>query len=93
MIDVKGECAIDRSRVVVHIRPFNHLKTLYGSCFMLARKTLTINSERRKYILNFKSEKSGLAKHHQNIDDTKKSLIKIRPKNTVVTSLKLHCIP
>ena len=33
--DVK-ECAIDRSRVVVHIRPFKLLKTLYGSCFMLA---------------------------------------------------------
>ena len=48
MIDVK-ECAIDRSRVVVHIRPFKLLKTLYGSCFMLARKNLLINSERRKY--------------------------------------------
>ena len=47
MIDVK-ECAIDRSRVVVHIRPFKLLKTLYGSCFMLARKTLPINSGRRK---------------------------------------------
>ena len=48
MIDVK-ECAIDRSRVVVHIRPFKLLKTLYVYCFMLAKKTRPINSERRKY--------------------------------------------
>ena len=48
MIDVK-ECAIDRSRVVVHIGPFKLLKTLYGSCFMLARKPVPINSGRRKY--------------------------------------------
>ena len=37
MIDVK-ECAIDRSGVVVHIRPFKLLKTLYGFCFRLAKK-------------------------------------------------------
>ena len=50
MIDVK-KCAIDRSRVVVvHIRTFKLLKkTLYGSCFRLARKPGPINSERRKY--------------------------------------------
>ena len=49
MIDVK-ECAIDtRSRLVVHIRPFKLLKTLYGYCFMLARKPTSINLERRKY--------------------------------------------
>ena len=47
--DVVKECAIDRSRVVVHIRPFKLLKTLYGSCFRLARKPAPINSERRKY--------------------------------------------
>ena len=46
--DVK-EYAIDRSRVVVHIRHFKLLKTLYGSCFMLARKPAPISSERRKY--------------------------------------------
>ena len=39
MIDVK-EWAIDRSRVVVHIRPFKLLKPLYGYCFMLAKKKL-----------------------------------------------------
>ena len=38
ILDVK-ECAINRSRVVVHIRPFKLLKTLNGSCFMLAKKT------------------------------------------------------
>ena len=52
MIDVK-ECSIDRSRVVVHIRPFKLLKTLYGSCFMLARKPPPINSERRKYYCTY----------------------------------------
>ena len=44
MIDVKV-CAIDRSRVVLHIRPFKLLKTLYGYCFMLARKPPPINSK------------------------------------------------
>ena len=47
-VDVKVECAIDRSRVVVHIRPFKLSKTLYVSCFMLARKPGPINFERRK---------------------------------------------
>ena len=46
-IDVK-ECTTDRS-VVVHIRLFKLLKTLYGSCFMLAKKPVPINSGRRKY--------------------------------------------
>ena len=55
--DVKEECAIDRSRVVVHIRPFKLLKTLYGSCFMLARKPTSINSERRKYYIRQRARK------------------------------------
>ena len=32
---VVNESAIDRSRVVVHIRPLKHLKTLYGYSFIL----------------------------------------------------------
>ena len=52
------------------------------------------NKNKSNYYILKQSEKSGLAKHHQNIDDTKKSLLikSSRPKNTVV-SLKLHCIP
>ena len=36
---VVNESAIDRSRVVVHIRPLKHLKTLYGYSFILLWST------------------------------------------------------
>ena len=42
------------------------------------------NHQSNYYILN-QRKVAGLAKHHQHIDDTKKSLIKSRPKNTVVS--------
>ena len=47
LIDVK-ECAIDRSRVVVHIRPFKLLKTLDGStvlvlCYLEKRGLLILS--------------------------------------------------
>ena len=61
VIDVK-ECAIDRSRVVVHIGgPFKLLKTLYGSpCFMLARKPVP---GRRKYYNTIAAIYCSLALH------------------------------
>ena len=37
---VVNESAIDRSRVVVHIRPLKHLKTLYGYSFILLWSSL-----------------------------------------------------
>ena len=76
--DVK-ECAIDRSRVVVHIRPFKLLKTLYGSCFMPARKPVPINSEFRaeEVVRTISNDDYLLLLCHLTVQCTVRSLVNI----------------
>ena len=74
--DVK-ECAIDRSRVVVHIRPFKLLKTLYG-CLLLFYATVASTPvekpARRRLSLRIRNNGGSTAVKYKGLNYRKCSL-------------------